>query len=77
MLTKLIRCILIISIIFSMHKLNAQNYDSLFIGLADIKRGMAIGEIGAGGGDFAIKILQVVGDKGIVYANEISDDAIE
>ncbi|MDH4270798.1 MAG: class I SAM-dependent methyltransferase [Candidatus Aminicenantes bacterium] len=42
-----------------------------------IKPGMVVAEIGAGGGRFAVRLAERVGDAGKVYANDIDPDALE
>ena len=42
-----------------------------------LKPGMVIGEIGAGRGRYAVQLALRVGDKGKVYANDISKSALE
>jgi SAM-dependent methyltransferase len=42
-----------------------------------IKPGMVVAEIGAGGGRFAVRLAERVGDSGKVYANDIEPDALE
>jgi ubiquinone/menaquinone biosynthesis C-methylase UbiE len=42
----------------------------------EIKTGMTIGEIGAGGGYFTVKLARRVGKTGIIYANDIKKNFI-
>jgi ubiquinone/menaquinone biosynthesis C-methylase UbiE len=42
-----------------------------------VKPGMVIGEAGAGEGYFTFKLSKRVGDTGIIYANDIDEDALE
>ena len=46
--------------------------DSLYI-----KPGMVIGEAGAGEGYFTFKLSQRIGDRGIIYANDINQDKLD
>jgi len=43
----------------------------------DIREGMIIGEAGAGSGYFTFHLAKRVGDKGHIYANDISNNALE
>ena len=42
-----------------------------------VKTGMKIGEIGAGEGYFTLKLANRVGEDGLVYANDISDNKLD
>jgi ubiquinone/menaquinone biosynthesis C-methylase UbiE len=42
-----------------------------------LKPGMVIGEVGAGRGRFTVHLARRVGDSGRIYANDISEDALE
>ena len=42
-----------------------------------VKPGMVIGEAGAGTGYFTFKLSKRVGEKGLVYANDIDEDDLE
>jgi ubiquinone/menaquinone biosynthesis C-methylase UbiE len=42
-----------------------------------IKPGMVIGEAGAGDGYFTFHLSKRVGDKGLIYANDIDEDELE
>jgi ubiquinone/menaquinone biosynthesis C-methylase UbiE len=41
-----------------------------------VKAGMTVGEVGAGNGYFTFKIANKVGPTGLVYANDINQDAL-
>ena len=43
----------------------------------EVKKGMVVGEIGAGNGRFAVKVAHRVGNEGLVYANDIDPKAIK
>lgn len=45
--------------------------------ILQIKPGMAVGEIGAGNGRFAVRVAARVGENGRVYANDIDPKAID
>ncbi len=42
-----------------------------------VEAGMMVGEVGAGGGRYAVKMAERVGPAGRVYANDIAQNAIE
>ena len=42
-----------------------------------VKPGMMVGEVGAGGGRYAVKMAKRVGPAGRIYANDIAQNAIE
>lgn len=42
-----------------------------------VRQGMKVGEVGAGGGRYAVKMAERVGPSGKVYANDIAQNAIE
>lgn len=42
-----------------------------------IQEGMAVGEVGAGGGRVAVRVAKRVGPSGKVYANDITESALE
>jgi ubiquinone/menaquinone biosynthesis C-methylase UbiE len=42
-----------------------------------MRPGMVIGEVGAGNGRFAVKVADRVGEKGLVYANDIDPEALD
>jgi len=42
-----------------------------------VKPGMVVGEVGAGGGRYAVKMAERVGSGGKVYANDIAQNAID
>jgi len=48
-----------------------QKFEDELIALMEVRPGMAVADIGAGGGGFAIKLVRAVGPEGRVYANEI------
>jgi len=43
----------------------------------EIKRGMLIGEVGAGSGRFTFSLAEKIGDSGIIYANDIDINELE
>jgi SAM-dependent methyltransferase len=45
--------------------------------IMELEPGMAVGEIGAGNGRFAVKVAARVGSTGVVYANDIDPRALE
>ncbi len=54
-----------------------KSFDENLLEYLDIKPGMIVADVGAGDGDFSIKLAQIVGPKGHVYANEIKNRLIE
>ncbi len=42
-----------------------------------LKPGMVIGEVGAGKGRFTVRLAERVGPRGLVYANDIDQDALD
>jgi ubiquinone/menaquinone biosynthesis C-methylase UbiE len=42
-----------------------------------LKKGMQVGEIGAGRGRYTVILAEYVGDKGHIYANDIDEPALE
>ncbi|MFC2156530.1 class I SAM-dependent methyltransferase [Acidobacteriota bacterium] len=50
-----------------------KNKDSQALEMADLKNGMVVGEVGAGDGYFTFMLVDHVGPKGKVYANDIFD----
>jgi len=47
------------------------------IDVAEVKPGMSIGEAGAGKGYFTFPLSRRVGENGIIYANDISKEALQ
>jgi ubiquinone/menaquinone biosynthesis C-methylase UbiE len=45
--------------------------------ILDVKPGMNVGEVGAGGGRYAVIMAERVGSSGKVYANDIAQNAID
>ena len=59
--------------LLSIHNLAYQgNFDPEMMDAIGLKQGMVIGEIGAGRGRYAVSLAERVGEKGKVYANDIS-----
>lgn len=48
----------------------------VILAVADVRAGMSVADIGAGNGDFAFSMANVVGPSGRIYATEISDDGL-
>lgn len=48
----------------------------LVMDIMELKPGMVIGEVGAGRGRFTVHLSRRVGDSGKVYANDISEEAL-
>jgi ubiquinone/menaquinone biosynthesis C-methylase UbiE len=48
----------------------------MIIDRVGIEPGMVIGEVGAGNGRFAVKVADRVGERGLVYANDIDPEAL-
>lgn len=57
--------------------LSEKSYDEKLLDYLDIKPGMIVADVGAGNGDFSIKLAQIVGPEGHVYVNEIKENLIE
>ncbi len=43
----------------------------------DIKEGMVVGEIGAGRGRYSVILADAVGEKGLIYANDIAKEDLD
>jgi len=43
----------------------------------DIKKGMVVGEIGAGRGRYSVILAEKVGEKGHIYANDIDQESLD
>jgi ubiquinone/menaquinone biosynthesis C-methylase UbiE len=50
---------------------------SLAIRLLGIKRGWTVADVGAGSGYFTVRLAKAVGDKGVVYANDIQPGMLD
>ena len=70
--------VLILALLVSQTHLSAQrqSLENRILEKLDIKEGMIVADIGAGNGEFSVKIAQIVGPDGHVYANEINTDRI-
>jgi len=56
---------------------DAVPFQQVLLQLLDIRPGMVVAEIGAGGGDLAFVMAEQVGAGGRVYANEVAQDKVD
>ena len=55
---------------------HGQSLEDRILEKLELKEGMIVADVGAGRGNFSIKMARIVGPEGHVYANEIDEDKI-
>jgi ubiquinone/menaquinone biosynthesis C-methylase UbiE len=66
--------LILVALTFQFHHcVNGQTLEDRILEKLDLRVGMVVADVGAGNGEFSIKMARIVGEEGHVYANEISD----
>lgn len=77
----LLRFVFILTLAFFVSQFSvsvqAQSFDDRVLEKLDLKEGMIVADVGAGNGNFSVKIARIVGLEGHVYANEINKESIQ
>ena len=71
-------CILTLLLFVSSFNLSVhgQSTENRILEKLDLKKGMIVADVGAGNGKYSVKMAEIVGSEGHVYANEINESRL-